>query len=1460
MPPKRKPASTEGKQKRDESSWRAILDSTSINDDHWWCMVGSMVETISDQAQRVSLFEAAAEEGSRRAICSLSRRRTMASVRALAKQNPDKCPVIQGVCHYANKALSEHDGQLPAWLMARVVKYLIYRAKAESVARIKSEAELEAREEEEYRTMETVADLDKGRTTGPAEVESKSKANTRLRKRGEEWRDAIFLDDGPLDGPNLYVVLTGFHEPELLPELISAGVPLTCVLRLEGPARAADGRGRGEALAEDPREGKRLDFFEGYEVEQPVLSRFWSFIEERLMDRAYRDIAFLTVPTLETPGYDDYAELEEVDMYDRVSLAMYRTYDLYRQHANYLRCTRIEKRIARNTEEAPDSGLYADLLEVIPQEYVSVPIVLSALLLQVEANLDKEGESLEGNLNAPRASEGETNKGGNSGIAMADVASLIREKLRMFDLKYELDGDSGDGDIKSREPLNLELILHGDALNMVSRYLRATGKYPKYLEAKELDLADVVLRVLRCPRLAQLWRDREELSAEKVEKYSFHIRQIAGFFETESKPTEEEVVHHLHILMFDKMIHGSSTMTNGSGDFRNEHTFSNRLKKRKIDSRDKPPTESSPRPPPLAAPEARVKSLPALSPISQSGASSRSDAYIDHNKYRDLFSDCSPLFDSIDPRELLAPGYLRENVLARRQDEGLVERDTCELLSSSVFPQILQDCFSRFEELEARYCEPTDSMLLRFFDGKIEEVHEEVVPYGLRTAVGLREFCQHVVLEERDWLAGQGQEVYGPRWPTGRLMKSAAEEYRPMIFGDEHFILPGSLKGRGLPRAGDFQDFFEAPEPTVRKARREEAAKQKAGRITREKRRERGGGEIDTSFLPSRKVLSFECAAEGDPYVFLGYDLGGRSVRITDRAKRFLFSDGTKVRLVLQEWLYEEKSLRIAVGLRGCDLRLFRRISGSRIPDFFHLTTANGIVLGFSKITEESSEQWTFILLDVSEDSIEDDWRHPRFDFQASWPTGLCIKPTTGDAPENPFYIRQWYVPGSAVQIDASEEEICRKFLRNGTVLKYLRDGRIVVLRPNGAIVTCTGFEEAQSGEQVEAIGESNLRKETVKDPIDEGNWPAEEGVQVHDSESRRSAVRGGGRSAHGTRITSGYVIEDRLVTCNAIEERLGGQLEAEGSGTRGEDVPSGSSKLTEDGSAGSREERGGETSVISIEDGFVSVLLTCRIEHKNYATVSYDPSAVSCALSMPADLRVSISRGGHYEVSMADEVNLKRRDSETEDGGLTLTNNACATCNGRSTSAYAFSSTLEDPTRTIFTSRDPAGCVLEVKADGSMEYRGKDGRKIEEKPGRDEEGTELRGGDDLDRDTSDNGEARSVEERAGRRGFSVEEQEWYCESHDVASRGQYRIFAMNRDLTAYEYLHRSARLEQEVAAVSDNERSVIQYPIPRRPELRRLITFEPLELESRSKASRQPHQFTGQVVIAEITGRSRSL
>lgn len=128
-----------------------------------------------------------------------------------------------------------------------------------------------------------------------------------------------------------------------------------------------------------------------------------------------------------------------------------------------------------------------------------------------------------------------------------------------------------------------------------------------------------------------------------------------------------------------------------------------------------------------------------------------------------------------------------------------------------------------------------------------------------------------------------------------------------------------------------------------------------------------------------------------------------------------------------------------------------------------------------------------------------------------------------------------------------------------------------------------------------------------------------------------------------GTCITTAYTIEEQLVTCEWSKDELQRYFGL----SETNDYDSGSTRaspidnLDQDSPVSESSYREKLTSA-SITDGFVSISLTFRIEHKDYATVSYDQSAERCILSMSDDLCVSISRSGHYEVSMGSEVNLK--------------------------------------------------------------------------------------------------------------------------------------------------------------------------------------------------------------------------
>lgn len=123
--------------------------------------------------------------------------------------------------------------------------------------------------------------------------------------------------------------------------------------------------------------------------------------------------------------------------------------------------------------------------------------------------------------------------------------------------------------------------------------------------------------------------------------------------------------------------------------------------------------------------------------------------------------------------------------------------------------------------------------------------------------------------------------------------------------------------------------------------------------------------------------------------------------------------------------------------------------------------------------------------------------------------------------------------------------------------------------------------------------------------------------------------------SLDGTRIITGYAVEEQPVICEWSENELQRYFRYDG---RINVASSTESAFSPAQYVDYRDKLTG----VSIADGFVSILLTFRVEHVDYATVSYDQSAVGYTLSMPDNLCVSISGEGHYEVSMGDKVNLK--------------------------------------------------------------------------------------------------------------------------------------------------------------------------------------------------------------------------
>lgn len=221
----------------------------------------------------------------------------------------------------------------------------------------------------------------------------RNKANTRLRIREEEWRDIVYIDDAPLDGPNLYVVLTGFHDPDLFVELMNIGVPMTCILKIKRPGETLQHISSFNEEKNQHTDRIWLRFPGSYAVDKVDLYKFWTSLKNTLKDpqaiQTFSNIAFLTFkPPFLAETLDDLEyKILKKDIFDKVSFIVYDLYDLLRKHSNYLRSMLIQRYDIDEKEEA-EANVYHAILDALPTECVTVPTLLNALLLQVEANLE----------------------------------------------------------------------------------------------------------------------------------------------------------------------------------------------------------------------------------------------------------------------------------------------------------------------------------------------------------------------------------------------------------------------------------------------------------------------------------------------------------------------------------------------------------------------------------------------------------------------------------------------------------------------------------------------------------------------------------------------------------------------------------------------------------------------------------------------------------------------------------------------------------------------------------------------------------------------------------------------------------------------------------------------------------------------------------------------------------------
>nr|XP_007975591.2 sperm-associated antigen 17 isoform X3 [Chlorocebus sabaeus] len=351
----------------------------------------------------------------------------------------------------AAKAIMDSGEKLTLPLIGKLLKFQLLQIKFKDQQRRENEKKViedklklekdkgKAKSPKEKKTPS--AKSAKGKGKDQPEANAPVKKTTQLKRRGEDDDTNRYIDDEPDDGAQHYIIVVGFNNPQLLAIMAELGIPITSVIKISSenyePLQshlAAVNQQQEVLLQPEDLEAEKLK----KENAIKELKTFWKYLEPILNNEKPEtnlfDVARLeyTVKAADFPS--DWSDGEIMlklgtDIFENIACLMYDVLDWKRQHQHYLESMQLinvpqvvnEKPVleAMPTLEAPqpavptpgkkktqyeepqapppvtsvittevDMRYYNDLLNPIPEEFVSVPLILHCMLEQDQKNFD----------------------------------------------------------------------------------------------------------------------------------------------------------------------------------------------------------------------------------------------------------------------------------------------------------------------------------------------------------------------------------------------------------------------------------------------------------------------------------------------------------------------------------------------------------------------------------------------------------------------------------------------------------------------------------------------------------------------------------------------------------------------------------------------------------------------------------------------------------------------------------------------------------------------------------------------------------------------------------------------------------------------------------------------------------------------------------------------------------------
>ncbi|XP_042617756.1 sperm-associated antigen 17-like isoform X2 [Cyprinus carpio] len=420
-------------------NWETALTAAVFEENDWRASVSMVQAERAEDEKLISALLQAVQQPLRKLFSVLSWEDTLEKIDELGNPKTRKIKDVPMFCEVTEVAKSIMDvgEEITVDLIAKLIKFQLLTIKNNDIAR--RAAEHKAVEDNAHvKAGLNSAGKDQG---GKGAAKGKKAAelpvptkDTKLKRRGEEENTIKYIDDEPDDGPQHYILILGFCQPHLISALDSLGIHVSNIIKL-GLERKVHLEAPEETVAEENHQ-----LLADQEVEtlkqqrQRELDVFWKHLDQVLnsgnMGSRLSDVARLNYSVKIHLLPQDECNTEAMlafgaAIFEGVACLVYDSLDWRRQYSHYLNCTRLiqvpeasrsiqQSRPLSSTEflqtprkkgvseedhgepESPvlstevDMRYYCDLLDRIPTEITSVPLILHCMLEQVVAS-EQEG-------------------------------------------------------------------------------------------------------------------------------------------------------------------------------------------------------------------------------------------------------------------------------------------------------------------------------------------------------------------------------------------------------------------------------------------------------------------------------------------------------------------------------------------------------------------------------------------------------------------------------------------------------------------------------------------------------------------------------------------------------------------------------------------------------------------------------------------------------------------------------------------------------------------------------------------------------------------------------------------------------------------------------------------------------------------------------------------------------------